>query len=755
MFGLVAIALVVLTTQARRDATNISLIDRAKDPPQQTLDQAEGQLIRGSNNPCSVIGPHSLLETMYDQMTFSATIGAAPICGGQMMELSGLTVTSLTNTTVSVSNVTLTNTGVRCLGGCVLTDLGNPNYPPGDPHQGPAAGQSTFIVGVNPSSGNYQIAAFENGATISGSDVCLINGAAFSGPGLGYDPSSMTITASNALRPGTMHASINPAAQSYANTDYTAVDYNHMLLAAQEPASNGVGLNTPLPSFHRSELIQYGQNKGYAINEVMLRPAQTGGFTGSNPNFNPTWDGVTAGQGQWDVDNDGDGIPDSVWVDLGFPVRAAADGRLYKPLFAILCIDLDGRLNVNAHGCMAQTVAGNYSGAGATPIYAANSTQGFPPGGATLAGTSTVSLGRGLGYGPAEINLLPLFSGNYSTYSTWLAGSGSYYGRYGVNGQPGCVTSGTLSSPLDWNKWYNYAGNYWSNNYAFVPTSGTADAYAFGAPPDPQGFQAVGLDQAGAPLYMSSAGASTASSTGTSIMNCPYDIDLSPNAAHGLTLSSSNTGAPPDDPFGMAEFERVLRPYDRDSSLLPPRLANLFGVQNNNNTALQQKLHCELTTESWDNPSPAPAVPKSLRGNGNLSSYPQHVTDLLKAAGIPRDQWVNLVPAEMLAGLKVNLNPPLGTLQYSGTTGTWALSGSQQFTQYVSPSSTQSLSLSYDTDQVGLNAWGGAGPMPARQRLARYLYVLGMLLSDSAANVQVPTTELTSLGRQAAGVAEG
>ncbi len=123
------------------------------------------------------------------------------------------------------------------------------------------------------------------------------------------------------------------------------------------------------------------------------------------------------------MDNDGDGIADSVWIDLGFPVRAAADGRLYKPLFAILCIDLDGRLNVNAHGCMAQTVAGNYTGAGSTLSFAATSaTQGFPPGGAVgLAGTSSVALARGLGTGPAEINLLPLFSSggvpNYSTYS--------------------------------------------------------------------------------------------------------------------------------------------------------------------------------------------------------------------------------------------------------------------------------------------------------------------------------------------------
>ena len=74
MFGLVAIALVVLANQARQSATGISLVDRAKDPPRQALDQALGQVVRGSNNPCSVMAVHSLLETMYDQMTLSATI---------------------------------------------------------------------------------------------------------------------------------------------------------------------------------------------------------------------------------------------------------------------------------------------------------------------------------------------------------------------------------------------------------------------------------------------------------------------------------------------------------------------------------------------------------------------------------------------------------------------------------------------------------------------------------------------------------
>ena len=68
---------------------------------------------------------------------------------------------------------------------------------------------------------------------------------------------------------------------------------------------------------------------------------------GDMPFANPGFDAIL---GNWDVDNDSDGTPDSIWVDLGLPVTTMPDGRFVKPLFAILCLDMDGRLNVNAHG---------------------------------------------------------------------------------------------------------------------------------------------------------------------------------------------------------------------------------------------------------------------------------------------------------------------------------------------------------------------------------------------------------------------
>ena len=166
-----------------------------------------------------------------------------------------------------------------------------------------------------------------------------------------------------------------------ANSDYTAADFQHMLLAAQvhnaaaacrrSPRSTarrwcnywinrpgrGTDLARPVDCKSRPAAADHAaadrQHDGHSATANPDHP----NFTGSNPNFNPTWDGVTPA-GQWDVDNDGDGVPDSVWVDLGLPVRSTADGRLYKPLFAILCVDLDGRLNLNAHGSLAQADSG-------------------------------------------------------------------------------------------------------------------------------------------------------------------------------------------------------------------------------------------------------------------------------------------------------------------------------------------------------------------------------------------------------------
>lgn len=119
-------------------------------------------------------------------------------------------------------------------------------------------------------------------------------------------------------------------------------------------------------------------------------------------NPNPAFPGPT---GSWDVDNDNDGYTDSIWMDVGYDAEPGPDGRLYKPLFAILCVDMDGKLNLNAHGNTAHLDATRYTGSVNGP---------FTEGSSAASGTLTAMNGAsrnftfGEGVGPAEINLLPV-----------------------------------------------------------------------------------------------------------------------------------------------------------------------------------------------------------------------------------------------------------------------------------------------------------------------------------------------------------
>jgi hypothetical protein len=127
---------------------------------------------------------------------------------------------------------------------------------------------------------------------------------------------------------------------------------------------------------------------------------------------------------------------DSIWIDLGFPVLRAPDGRKFKPLFAPLVVDLDGRVNLN--------VAGNLRG----PNQAAHASH--------------------QGWGPWEINPAqltrlparksPLYASALARRREWpnlLSGAGSAPGRYGLDTKPhpgGALAPGLVSrfyAPVD------------------------------------------------------------------------------------------------------------------------------------------------------------------------------------------------------------------------------------------------------------------------------------------------------------------
>ena len=151
--------------------------------------------------------------------------------------------------------------------------------------------------------------------------------------------------------------------------DYDACDLENWFLAIQ--SADG---QVMIPSFHRPAIIRVDGNNNVndwlRLNQSnpnggslfadsaarILRPCQADGHDSAT--FKDLVPDTNTGKIPYDVDNDGDGTPDSVWLDLGYPARRDASGRLFKPLFAFMVIGLNGRIPLNTAGNLAAQVAG-------------------------------------------------------------------------------------------------------------------------------------------------------------------------------------------------------------------------------------------------------------------------------------------------------------------------------------------------------------------------------------------------------------
>ena len=139
--------------------------------------------------------------------------------------------------------------------------------------------------------------------------------------------------------------------------DYDACDLENWFLAIQSADGQVV-----VPSFHRPSILtaldwtQRLTGTGITAQEQMnavagiakiLRPRQID----NSPQFPPDPSTPDAtGKLTYDVDNDGDGVTDSVWIDLGYPVQRDPGGKLFKPLFAFMVLGQNGRLPLNTVG---------------------------------------------------------------------------------------------------------------------------------------------------------------------------------------------------------------------------------------------------------------------------------------------------------------------------------------------------------------------------------------------------------------------
>ena len=464
---------------------------------------------------------------------------------------------------------------------------------------------------------------------------------------------------------------------------YDAADYQNLFLAMVKPSA--ASSRDIIPSFHRPELINYWMHQPSAApgtywaddnfkRLISLRPVEPD-FDGSNPDYN-------AVSGPWDVDNDGDGIRDSVWVDLGFPVQTARDGRGYKPLFAVLCVDLDGRLNVNAHG---------------------NPTDSYPhrPGHVAVAVGTTAGFPKGRGYGPPEIRL----SGVTGSLS------GLFGLRYGGDGVPG----GTGLDPLAGIKFFEEPQN-------FFASAGGRSAYS--SPPDLRGELAFGLDVFGQPAFEQIPGA-----VAESRADSPYEINLlDRNAA--------------DAPFSPAELEPILRPLDYDVSSLPSRLRDNLDLAAPGNARLVTTDSYDPPVPGIS----VPGELRSVFASANLSNARNVAELLaarlsLSAVDVERGIDQDCFPRTWPWDCAWTSIARWETAWTTTATGSWMnresqiwnMSGMPQEARRRLASSHSSATFPSSTPTVWRPERGPLGlpdNLLAKQLLARHLYVLMMTLID-------------------------
>ena len=109
------------------------------------------------------------------------------------------------------------------------------------------------------------------------------------------------------------------------------------------------------------------------------------------------------------------------------------DGRTAKVIVATCILDMDGRINVNAHGS-ALNLDTNISPSGTAWQNGVTATSNSTAVLAGLANGGSALLPVGQGYGPADINLNSIFS-NAEVTNILEGTSSGWPGRYG--GTPG------------------------------------------------------------------------------------------------------------------------------------------------------------------------------------------------------------------------------------------------------------------------------------------------------------------------------
>lgn len=157
---------------------------------------------------------------------------------------------------------------------------------------------------------------------------------------------------------------------------------------------------------------------------------------------------------EFDYDNDGDGVNESILIDLDFPPQQDATGKMFVPLFLVTIHDLDALLNMNVHGNLAKVLCGPADSA-TTQI-----------GGTGWFGTDSADSNfyfisqSNLGIGPAEVNPLWALNRRVGVDDTSAFSFAPHIAAFG-----NAPTAVTGSNPLGPNQYWGESANmefFWS-----------------------------------------------------------------------------------------------------------------------------------------------------------------------------------------------------------------------------------------------------------------------------------------------------
>ena len=476
------------------------------------------------------------------------------------------------------------------------------------------------------------------------------------------------------------------ARENSPNEPYDAADLQNMFLSMT--LSNTVGAEMVIPSFHRDTLYSSQHTVGATAAEIRRFSFRAVRLTNddiaegpivqdladtASPDFVQSAfsvDGSLAAgtpnmAANLDVDSDGDGVLDAVWIDIGLPTQTDAEGRVFKPLVAYRVLDLDNRLNLNAHGNFADEALG------AAP---------------------TTSLGSG--YGVAEISLrVP----GITDVTTSLSNNPTLYNqlleqRYGRDGNsPGLNTDQVNGLDDD----DALGRNQKQFSYPENPREfGGADESSFNSAFDLLGQFEIGTDVSGTNNELP--GFTTAPANANFSTN-PYNVSFSIEGSAG------------DNLFTAVELEGLLRANDPDARLMSSRLNPLVIEDVESFPALGAGLSDFFTTHSFEVNMPATG-----------RSLPERINDLLPASVVEpaRSILINdLTPREVIFGGKLNINRYLGNGVDDDNDGLVDEQGEmdiQATTQSGSPSFSTALarqSLVRDLYHTFLLACGDTPPM--------------------------------------------